>query len=469
MADARRLLGEAQDRTDRNQKGVLEAMRPALTRCGFRGDPPWVSGQAYISPPATFPDYYEVWGRDNAGQGAKGQRKITSVPALVGYLERALALVDAGGASALPSRERPRTGVTESPWTADEDAALRRAVAAARVSGRVNWTSVLGQLLDSRRTEAALRARWDQLGDQPAPQPARSTSPRSRAVAWAAVHPLLGGDDGLPLPPPTRRPPPLSSALPTTALTDETGECTICYDDGVKIATLKCCGNKACASCLGRLKEHDWKCYWCRQHVPERSLRAALNGVEVWPPPRPKSAVRKTDEQRRVEPPRERDAPPRPRRAPPSIVGEGAPTRGPGDVDLSGAGPDYICRLGETPGHVGNLLHVAPGAILDLDQKTARPRPPGGLGPPVRRAARAAGAARAVARASVTTAEGRDADARRRAVPPRGRRRRPRRALLLQVPRQRHAPADLSPFRGGPPGLRHVAAGQLCRKQAAPQ
>ena len=91
VADARRLLGEAQDRSDRNQKGVLEAMRPALTRCGFRGDPPWVSGQAYISPPATFPDYYEVWGRDNAGQGAKGQRKITSVPALVGYLERALA------------------------------------------------------------------------------------------------------------------------------------------------------------------------------------------------------------------------------------------------------------------------------------------------------------------------------------------------------------------------------------------
>ena len=223
VADARRLLGEAQDRSDRNQKGVLEAMRPALTRCGFRGDPPWVSGQAYISPPATFPDYYEVWGRDNAGQGAKGQRKITSVPALVGYLERALALAEAGGASALPSRERPRTGVTESPWTADEDAALRRAVAAARVSGRVNWTSVLGQLLgETRRTEAALRARWDQLGDQPAPEPARSTSPRSRAVAWAAAHPLLGGDDGLPLPPPTRRPPPLSSALPTTALTDET-------------------------------------------------------------------------------------------------------------------------------------------------------------------------------------------------------------------------------------------------------
>mgnify|MGYP002851478923 CR=1 FL=1 len=123
LGAARRLLGEAQDRSDRNQKGVLEAMRPALTRCGFRGDPPWVSGQAYISPPATFPDYYEVWGRDNAGQGAKGQRKITSVPALVGYLERALAL--AGGAGALPSRERPRTGVTESPWTADEDAALR--------------------------------------------------------------------------------------------------------------------------------------------------------------------------------------------------------------------------------------------------------------------------------------------------------------------------------------------------------
>ena len=77
--------------------------------------------------------------------------------------------------------------------------ALRRAVAAARVSGRVNWTSVLGQLLgETRRTEAALRARWDQLGDEPAPQPARSTSPRSRAVAWAAAHPLLGGDDGLP-------------------------------------------------------------------------------------------------------------------------------------------------------------------------------------------------------------------------------------------------------------------------------
>merc|ERR1712091_325945 len=95
VADARRLLGEAQDQTDRNQKGVLEAMRPALTRCGFSGDPPWVSGQAYISPPATFPDYYEVWGRDNAGQGAKGQRKITSVPALVGYLERALALAEA--------------------------------------------------------------------------------------------------------------------------------------------------------------------------------------------------------------------------------------------------------------------------------------------------------------------------------------------------------------------------------------
>ena len=82
----------------------------------------------------------------------------------------------------------------------------------------------------------------------------------------------------------------------------------MCYEDGVKLATLACCGKRACASCLGRLKEQDWKCYWCRQHVPERSLRAALNGVEVWPPPRPKSAVRKTDEQRRVEPPRERDA-----------------------------------------------------------------------------------------------------------------------------------------------------------------
>ena len=115
MADARRLLGLAQDRSDRNQKGVLEAMRPALTRCGFSGDPPWVSGQAYISPPATFPDYYEVWGRDNAGQGAKGQRKITSVPALVGYLERALALADAGSEQPRASRERPRTGVTESP------------------------------------------------------------------------------------------------------------------------------------------------------------------------------------------------------------------------------------------------------------------------------------------------------------------------------------------------------------------
>ena len=210
--------------------------------------------------------------------------------------------------------------MTESPWTADEDAALRRAVAAARVSGRVNWTSVLGQLLgETRRTEAALRARWDQLGDRPAPQPARSTSPRSRAAAWAAVHPLLGGDDGLPLPPPTRRPPPLSSAPPTTALTDETGECTICYDDGVKMATLKCCGNKACASCLGRLKDHDWKCYWCRQHVPAAAARGAERR-RGRPPPRPKSAVRKTDEQRRVEPPRERDAPPRPRRAPPSIV-----------------------------------------------------------------------------------------------------------------------------------------------------
>ena len=46
-------------------------------------------------------------------------------------------------------------------------------------------------------------------------------------------------------------------------------------------------------------------------------------------------------------------------------MGEGTATRGPGDVVLSRAGPDYICRLGETPGHVGNLLHVAPGAILD--------------------------------------------------------------------------------------------------------
>ena len=50
-------------------------------------------------------------------------------------------------------------------------------------------------------------------------------------------------------------------------------------------------------------------------------------------------------------------------------MGEGAATRGPGDVVLSRAGPDYICRLGETPGHVGNLLHVAPGAILDLTKR----------------------------------------------------------------------------------------------------
>ena len=98
--------GRGPDRTDRNQKGVLEAMRPALTRCGFRGDPPWVSGQAYISPPATFPDYYEVWGRDNAGQGAKGQRKITSVPALVGYLERALALAGRRSSPFLPVNGR---------------------------------------------------------------------------------------------------------------------------------------------------------------------------------------------------------------------------------------------------------------------------------------------------------------------------------------------------------------------------
>ncbi|CAH0374025.1 unnamed protein product, partial [Pelagomonas calceolata] len=90
------------------------------------------------------------------------------------------------------------------------------------------------------------------------------------------------------------RPPPLSSAC---TICYETGECTICYDDGVKLATVTCCGNKACASCLGKLKERDWKCYWCREHVPERVLRAILNGDKrIWPPPRPKSAARKTDE-----------------------------------------------------------------------------------------------------------------------------------------------------------------------------
>jgi hypothetical protein len=74
----------------------------------------------------------------------------------------------------------------------------------------------------------------------------------------------------------------------------------MCNEDGVKLATLTCCGKRACASCLGRLKEFDQTCYWCRQYVPERSVRAALNGVEVWPPPRPKAVKRKTDEQRRV-------------------------------------------------------------------------------------------------------------------------------------------------------------------------
>ena len=48
------------------------------------------------------------------------------------------------------------------------------------------------------------------------------------------------------------------------------------------LAAMRCCGKVACGRCLERVRDFEYKCFWCRCHVPQRQLRAILADEAEW-------------------------------------------------------------------------------------------------------------------------------------------------------------------------------------------
>lgn len=67
---------------------------------------------------------------------------------------------------------------------------------------------------------------------------------------------------------------------------DDGSRCPVCLSDDGLVVTLWCCRKRACHSCLGRLGDFGFRCFFCRASVPPRRVRAMLSDEPEWPPAR---------------------------------------------------------------------------------------------------------------------------------------------------------------------------------------
>lgn len=67
---------------------------------------------------------------------------------------------------------------------------------------------------------------------------------------------------------------------------DDGSRCPVCLSDDGFVVTLWCCRKRACHSCLGRLGDFGFRCFFCRASVPPRRVRAMLSDEPEWPPAR---------------------------------------------------------------------------------------------------------------------------------------------------------------------------------------
>jgi len=66
--------------------------------------------------------------------------------------------------------------------------------------------------------------------------------------------------------------------------------CSVCIlEDANALLTLWCCKKRLCESCLGRIGDFGYRCFFCRSSVPPRRIRAMLHHEAEWPPSRPSS------------------------------------------------------------------------------------------------------------------------------------------------------------------------------------
>lgn len=68
---------------------------------------------------------------------------------------------------------------------------------------------------------------------------------------------------------------------------EDPGRCPLCLSDDGIVVSLWCCRKRACHSCLGRLGDFGFRCFFCRASVPPRRIRAMLSDEPEWPPARP--------------------------------------------------------------------------------------------------------------------------------------------------------------------------------------
>ena len=148
------------------------------------------------------------------------------------------------------------------------------------------------------------------------------------------------------------------------------GVCEVCAEER-PLATLRCCGKTACGPCLERLKDFDFTCFWCRAHVPRRTLRAILADEAEWPPARPRAAnlgARRMDAGGAAPRKRRRPEPPAPRPADAAAVveavvaGDGGrrAAGGAGEVAFfyDGRGWRYTAREGESVDFACRALRI---------------------------------------------------------------------------------------------------------------